>query len=130
MLKQLVVAAVCALCLCGCGPNVIQLTEVDNGRTISCSKGDQIVVTLPANPTTGYVWQSLRTPSSEYLVMTKSMFHPADDQGRQMVGVPGTYSFQYTVTGNGKEGICLIYCRIWEDAPPAGRFEVVVDARN
>ena len=127
MLKQITMAAVLALVLCGCGPDIYQLNEIDNGKTIRCSKGDQLVITLPANPTTGYSWQVYRQPSSEHLVLTKSIFNEVKGN-RRMVGLPGTYSFFYTVTGPGKEGISLIYSRSWEDKAPAGRFEMLVDA--
>ena len=127
MLKRVALASVLALLLCGCGPDVIQLSEVDNGKTIACSKGDQLVITLPANPSTGFTWQVYRQPSSEHLVLTRSEFNETPGS-RNMVGVPGTYSFFYTITGAGKEGISLIYCRTWEDRAPSGRFEILVDA--
>ena len=129
MLRHITLASVLALLLCGCGPDVIQLSEVDNGKTIACRKGDQLVVTLPANPSTGFTWQTYRPPSSEHLVLTRSAFNETAKAGsRKMVGIPGTYSFYYTVTGPGKEGISLIYSRSWESKAPSGRFEVLVDA--
>ena len=129
MLRHVALASVLALLLCSCGPDVIQLSEVDNGKTITCRKGDQLVVTLPANPTTGYIWQTYRTPSGEHLVLTRSAFNEIPQTGgRKMVGIPGTYSFYYTVTGAGKEGISLVYSRTWENKAPAGRFEILVDA--
>ena len=129
MLKRVALASVLALLLCSCGPDVIQLSEVDNGKTITCRKGDQLVVTLPANPTTGYIWQTYRPPSGEHLVLTRSAFNEIPQTGsRKMVGIPGTYSFYYTVTGTGKEGISLVYSRSWENKAPAGRFEILVDA--
>ena len=129
MLRHVALASVLALLLCSCGSDVIQLSEVDNGKTITCRKGDQLVVTLPANPTTGYIWQTYRPPSGEHLVLTRSAFNEIPQTGsRKMVGIPGTYSFYYTVTGAGKEGISLVYSRTWENKAPAGRFEILVDA--
>ena len=34
----------------------ITLTNADNGRTIEAREGDEIVLQLPENPTTGYRW--------------------------------------------------------------------------
>ena len=103
MLKRVALASVLALLLCGCGPDVIQLSEVDNGKTIACSKGDQLVITLPANPTTGFTWQVYRQPSSEHLVLTRSEFNETPGS-RNMVGVPGTYSFFIPSPAPAKKG--------------------------
>ena len=35
----------------------ILLTEADSGRSIAARVGDEIVVELPENPTTGYRWE-------------------------------------------------------------------------
>ena len=35
----------------------IQLNQADNGRTVTVAAGQQVVVRLPENPTTGYRWE-------------------------------------------------------------------------
>ncbi len=130
MLKSflLFVSVLTAAILSGCGGNLIKLYEVDNGKTIPCSTGDTIEIRLPGNPSTGYTWQTGRMANDEILVLTEKTFEQVEAPGRNLVGVPGTYIFRYEVTGRGSEGIQLHYLRTWENLPPSGIYEVLVQA--
>jgi len=37
---------------------VITLTERDSGKTVGISVADELEIVLPANPTTGYIWET------------------------------------------------------------------------
>lgn len=119
--------ALAALFLCGCGADMIVLDETSNGKIIDCSKGDIIEIRLPGNPTTGYSWQQARRPVNDIVVLKKETFQTKESD-RKMVGVPGTFFFQYEITGRGKEGISLHYKRPWDPNSTSGKFEVLLDA--
>ncbi len=121
-------AAAAALLTAGCGGGIIRLTEVDNGKVVSCSPGSVVEIALPGNPTTGYSWQPARMPADSVLVLTENQFRQYDAAGKNLVGVPGTYVFRYEVTGKGSEGIQLQYIRAWENLPPSGIYEVLIRA--
>lgn len=126
---SLFIAAVCALfILCGCGADLIVLDETSNGKIIDCSKGDIVEIRLPGNPTTGYSWQQERRPVNDIVVLKKETFQ-TQENNRKMVGVPGTFFFQYEITGRGKEGIRLQHKRPWDPNSTIGRFEVLLNVK-
>lgn len=116
-----------AAALPGCGPDILALTEMDNGKHLTCAAGDVIEIRLPGNPTTGFSWAEAAAPSSAVLVKTGEEFRMLKSK-QPLVGAPGTFFFKYKVTGKGEEGIRLQYRRPWETSPPQSRFEVLIRA--
>ncbi len=115
--------------LTACSPDVIRLTEMDNGKKITCSPEDTIIIELPGNPTTGYTWMQERVPSDSVLVLSREVFVQLK-KDRNLVGAPGVSHFEYVVSGKGEEGIKLIYHRRWEtNKQPIGKFEVLVHSK-
>jgi inhibitor of cysteine peptidase len=76
---------------------------------------DQIVITLDANPTTGYTWDI--DFDDEYLSFTKKEFIPGA-VGEDIVGVGGLEKFIFNPTKVGKTELIFNYQREWEDEEP------------
>src|SRR6266508_2690184 len=61
MLRLLIIVIVSLLYACAAkashDESTKQLTEADTGRSIELHIGDELEVTLPSNPTTGFQWE-------------------------------------------------------------------------
>lgn len=120
-----------ALAAAGCGssgdPAVVQLTEADDGSTISMDVGETLVVTLESNPSTGYVWDVVDPLPVQLEPAGEPELLPAEDE--DLVGAPGSQEFTFDVVAGGSGRLRLVYVRPWEDeVEPAETFEVTVEA--
>lgn len=96
-----------------------------NGTTIRVHTGDRLVVTLPANASTGYSWSvvSKRTP----VVRLVSARYVAPKTA--LLGAPGRFVARFTVRTAGRTTLRLAYARHTHPAtPPARRFAVTLVA--
>jgi inhibitor of cysteine peptidase len=87
-------------------------------------EGDEFVVALPANPSTGYSWTAADNPD----VMFVSS-HQA--QGGSQPGAPGTQELSFRADHAGQSTLELAYSRSFEPGvPPAktAKFPVTVKA--
>ncbi len=90
------------------------VTEEDAGRMLDLRIGDQIMVLLEGNPTTGYGW------SSDFLSESAILQPIGDPEYRPtvtqpaMVGSGGAYVFRYEVVGAGMQTLRFVYKRPWE----------------
>ncbi len=80
--------------------------------------GDEFVLTLESNPSTGYLWQLAERPDENVVRLVGSEYKAASDAHR--VGAGGNEVWTFRATGKGRTAINLIYVRPWEkDVPPA-----------
>ena len=92
---------------------VVSLTKANNGQSIEVRQGDEIIVRLPENPTTGYGWHidradGLSPETSEYAMGSDQPDpNPTVGQGRRSgVSIPGQ--------GAGARRLELKHWREWE----------------
>jgi len=103
--------------------NVLTITEADNGKTVSVNAGGIVVVDLPGNPTTGYIWQVTANNESILLPMGYSFTPDADAPG-----AGGMEQFRFNAMAPGTVELALASSRPWEtDMPPTATFAVTVD---
>jgi predicted secreted protein len=105
----------------------IGLTMADDGRQISLREDQTLILSLPANPSTGYRWDVVKT---DQLIVTRnqegeSQFLPASDQ-------PGAVVYQvlrFKALAEGQNTLTLAYRRPWlRDVPPLRTFSVNVQS--
>lgn len=106
------------------------LTEADNGRTISVPEGQNVVVKLAANPSTGYEWVVASTNRTFGYPYYKR-FLPAAENGP--VGSGGLQRMTWRTKGAlsmvGRHEVTLEYKRSWETGPAARTFKFAVEIR-
>ena len=86
--------------------------------------GGTVVVELPGNPTTGYIWQVTANDES-ILLPTGYEFTPDSDA----TGAGGVEKFTFHAMAPGTVDLALAYSRPWEtDTPPDETFAVTVEA--
>lgn len=105
---------------------VIILSELDNHRLVETAVGDQIVVRLPENPTTGFRWQ---------LEWAEGAVQSEDDSFElgpsPQIGSGGVREFRFRVRGAQPGRIELKQWQAWEgEASVTQRYAVEILARQ
>lgn len=103
----------------------VAVTREQNGRVIVVKVGDSIVLQLPENPTTGYVW-ALDSVDSTLLETGAPAFHG----GGAGVGTGGEKTWTLAARAPGRTRVALKRWRHWEgDTSIVERFAVTLDIR-
>ncbi len=126
------VAAALAIAGCASAPSAapdVSVTSTDSGREVELVPGQRLVVSLAANPTTGYQW-SLVDAAAGVLTPVGEHVYAQDAAAPGMVGVGGTDVWTFVAARPGRSMLRLTYARSFEPGePPAETFEVPVVVR-
>ncbi|MFM8502051.1 MAG: protease inhibitor I42 family protein [Fluviibacter sp.] len=119
-----------AISLAGCAPSLfpvempVTASLTDSGGTASLIPYQPLVVRLPANPSTGYVW-SYAVAGDDVLRLETVSGESAGANG--MVGAPGEQVWSFRAQGSGLAVLTYFYARPWEkNTPPAKIFTLKV----
>ncbi|BAQ35172.1 protease inhibitor I42 family protein [Dehalococcoides sp. THU3] len=96
----------------GCSPEVKSYTDADT--LIECRAGDEFIVALPANPSTGYSWEFQSASSKVYLV--EKTYTP-DNADNTLVGGGGTEYFRLKALDIDETELWFYYSRPWDSVP-------------
>ena len=100
----------------------MHLTKDDDGKTVSVTQGDEVVISLDENPTTGYVWAIDKIDDT--ILALKSSDYSAD---APIPGSGGTRTLTFTTKQAGTSPLQLKDWRSWEgDTSVIGRFGVTI----
>ena len=100
----------------------------DMTNTIKATVGEELVITLDANATTGYEWQ-LASMVDDSLIKPVSSEYVPDNTG--LVGSGGKSVWTFKAVRAGKTQLSFKYIRSWEkDTPPAKEATYIVDIQN
>mgnify|MGYP001035980172 CR=1 FL=1 len=83
----------------------------DPDREIEIGVGEQFIIALESNPTTGYMWEADFEES--FLTLVQDEFQPAED--KDVVGAGGERRFTFEGVKKGKAEVTLTYKRSWEE---------------
>lgn len=98
----------------------MKLTENDSGKTVEMWVGDEVEIILPANPTTGYLWE-VSSPDTDILKLDKESF-VADTPA---IGAEGLETLKFHALATGKSELKLIFHRPFEqNTPPLETFAI------
>lgn len=104
----------------------MRLTETDAGRSVELRLGDELQVSLPANPTTGYQWEVNAVDDAILRPLGVPTFEPHGGA----VGGGGKMIMRFEAVGSGPTVLKLIYRRPFEkDRSGARTFAVDVTVR-
>jgi C1A family cysteine protease/predicted secreted protein len=108
----------------GSGPQEMQVTERDNGRSVDL-RGQVLVLKLESNPSTGYGWQVQGLDGRMLRQLDIDEWVP-DTPG--LLGGSGKQVLRFAGTGIGRTTLKLVYARSWETGvAPAGTFSLGVN---
>jgi inhibitor of cysteine peptidase len=102
---------------------VVELTEKDSGTRRTAQVGEDIVVTLAENPTTGYRWAAQVDAST--LAQTDDSYTGASTPR----GAGGMRRLTFTALRAGTIHLRLVKKRAWEHDGDAEQFSVDLDVR-
>jgi len=103
------------------------VTPDDAEQEIAVRIGDELLVALPGNPTTGFEWQS--NVLYEYAVLRPVGEVPykfRSEADPHLVGSPGVFLFRYQAIAADSQWFRFAYSRPWESVQPAQVVEFTV----
>ncbi|MCX5715841.1 MAG: protease inhibitor I42 family protein [Candidatus Omnitrophica bacterium] len=101
------------------------LTAAAPPNMINTRKGQQFIITLESNRTTGYEWQIASPLDKKIVKFIDSMY--SVKHKNSLVGAGGDEKWIFRAIGKGKTTISLKYIRAWEkDTPPAQTADYTV----
>jgi inhibitor of cysteine peptidase len=125
LLSLVVLLGQCSLALLG-PPQTIRLTERESGGTYYLKPGDTLEIALPANPTTGYSWETVRLDTT----LLAADGDPAFTADSDRIGAGGVMTCRFKAVGVGQTRLQLIYRRPFEtDVSAVKVFAVAVVVR-
>jgi inhibitor of cysteine peptidase len=104
----------------------ITVDQNSSGQQIDVNVGDSVVVVLPENPTTGFLW-AIRTDLLPVAELRSDTFDPV---AGEMFGAPGVRRITFDATQAGQATLRLENRQEWEpNAAAADTFSITVAAR-
>ena len=94
-------------------PKQVVLTERDNGSSISVYKGQELVIELNSNPSTGYRWEVVESNENILRFMGMEFGEPETN----LFGAPQKQIIRFEVNDTGICSPKLVYQRPWEQTP-------------
>jgi inhibitor of cysteine peptidase len=91
-------------------------TYTDSGQEINIGVGQEFIIALGSNPTTGYSWQASYDESLLELIPGpngQSTYEPGET-GKNVVGAGGIEYFHFKALKFGETEITLVYAQHWE----------------
>lgn len=88
-------------------------TYKDVGEDIDISVGQEFIIALGSNPTTGYSWQASYDETRLELVGGESTYEP-EETDEEVVGGGGTELFRFKALKAGEVEITMTYAQHWE----------------
>ena len=101
---------------------IMKITENDSGKTVEIKVGDDLEIALPANPTTGYVWEV--SALDDTVLKLEKTDYIADDKA---IGSGGMEVIKFHALAEGRSEARLIFHRPFErNVPPLKTFSAIV----
>jgi inhibitor of cysteine peptidase len=103
------------------------ITEADSGHLVALRIGQELVLNLKSNPSTGYRWVQADTKSPGLVVVGKPAYKP----GKPLPGASGVESWKFRAVERGTQTLKLEYRRPWEkkNTPAANTIVLHVTVR-
>jgi inhibitor of cysteine peptidase len=128
MKKALLLLVVAVLTLGLVGGCLELKTYGNEGRTVDIGVGQEFIIELDSNPSTGYGWQASYDATMLELVGGEPTYE-ADEAEGAVVGGGGTELFRFKALESGVAQITLTYAQPWEggDVAEPQLFTVNID---
>lgn len=117
-----------ALAAAGAGAaagRIIIVGSAKNGKSVTLRRGDQLVVSLKGNATTGYAWKVKSVAKS--VLKRLSVTYVPDPNPNHLVGTGGVYKLRFKALVRGTTMLRLVYAR-GEELGGSYRLRVVVSS--
>lgn len=99
----------------------VKVDMEDNGRQINLYSGQTLVVSLEAQPSTGYTWEVIELDELILRQEGDPKFQPTSSG----IGAPGVQIFRFETVSAGETDLTMIYHQPWvEGVEPLETFSV------
>lgn len=110
-------------------PAEVQLTQDDDGSTVTLAADGTLIVALPANPDEGMSW-AIVSPEPEFLELDGAPTYVPGGSTSPVDGAPGTEVFTLAASGAGTSTLTMEYHNTDEpEGEPEDTFSVTVETR-
>ena len=125
---SLVTLAIMLILATACSPTKqANLTTADNGSQVEVKVGEQIVITLDSNPSTGYTWEAKNLDTAMFEQVGDPAFSSSNPD---LIGSGGTLTLTFKALKAGTAALTLVYHRPWEmGVDPIDTFSVTVSMK-
>ncbi len=121
------VAAVALLSACASQSRSVTVQE-QRQCPLDLHAGQQMILTLPSNPTTGYRWVIRENAASVLKSLGPEVYSAAENS--DLVGGDGHSTWRFQATESGEAQLLLTYVQPWDaSAEPADTFDCRVSVR-
>lgn len=100
------------------------LTEADNATSVSLAIGEELVIRLGSNPSTGYAWQ-IHEIGDNLQVVGESRYEATPTE-EPVVGSGGHETWRFEAIAEGESTLALHYQPFDEESEPADTWSVNV----
>ncbi len=127
--RLLLSSALVLLTACAQQPTSVSLQQDQQSKCpMSLSVGQQLIVTLPSNPTTGFRWMLRDDADSVLRSLGPEVYSNPEDAG--LVGSAGQSTWRFLVAQPGAARLLLTYQRPWEvGVAPAKTFDCAIKVK-
>lgn len=126
MRTRLLLWVVPLIAACSVTPPPLVVTSNDPPGTVTIVPGQELVVRLRSNPSTGFQWTLADDPRSVLMPIGQARYVP-DAAGAGRVGAGGSEAWTFRAKRTGAEDLVFRYRRPWEsNDPPAQVFRLGV----
>jgi inhibitor of cysteine peptidase len=108
-------------------PEQVNLVASNNGQNVRLFAGQELIIQLDGNPTTGYTWETKDLDTKMFMQVGDTKFTSSNPK---LVGSGGTQTLTLKVLNAGTSTLTLVYHRPWEkDVQPIKTFSVKVTVK-
>ncbi|MBY6105430.1 protease inhibitor I42 family protein [Ferrimonas balearica] len=120
LLRRIALLLPLAAVLSACGPSpTLRVDEEHEGRSLVMKTGQSLIVSLEANPSTGFGWYQADTSAPVLVMEGEPQFVPGE--GAELAGAPGRQELHFVAGKKGAVTLKLTYGRAWESGAPADK---------
>lgn len=105
---------------------VVEVGEAENEGGVVLAEGQEMAVSLPSNPSTGYGWQVAEGDESILQQIGEVEFHPPGEGDEAPLGKGGVERLRFKAVGPGQACLKLAYRRPWERGEPRQSYSLEV----
>jgi len=134
IVRLLLTSSLLMVLLAACTPsshdqeNAMHIDISDNGSTIRLQPGQELIVSLETNPTTGYSWMVLIPGDAEVITQQGEADYAPSTTDQNIDGAGGTATYHFLAGSTGSTTLQLGYGRAWEtNEPPVQIFEIYIE---
>ena len=123
----IIISAIALIAIASLALIPVDITDADNGKTVSILRFRTIRLSLSSNPTTGSSWQLISPEDRRVLRLYYTKYRPS---GTKLAGAGGIEERKFRAMAPGSTAVKLIYIRPWERVKlPAKSFAVEIRVR-